>query len=47
MFFAEVKGRENVLCFKDLVSHLLSEKWYDERAESIEEKQERIVRQPA
>jgi hypothetical protein len=47
MFFAEVRGRKNVLCFRDFVSHVLSDKWYNEREESQEEKTERIVRQAA
>jgi hypothetical protein len=47
MFFAEVRGRRNVLCFRDFVNHVLSDKWYWEKEESNEEKSERIVRQAA
>lgn len=27
IFFAEVQGKQNVVCFKDFVSHLVNEKW--------------------
>ena len=31
IFFAEIKGRANVVCFKDFASYLVNEKWYKER----------------
>ena len=34
IFFAEVGGH---LCFKDLAKHIVNEKWYSERKESIDE----------
>ena len=38
---------KSVLCFKDMVSLVISEKSYNVRKESQEEKTERIVRQTA
>jgi len=28
MFFAEVLGRKNVVCFRDFCNHLVSDAWY-------------------
>jgi hypothetical protein len=47
MFFAEVKGRRNVLCFKDMVSHVLSDKWLSERDDNKESKVQKIIQQAA
>ena len=43
IFFAEVGGRDNVICFKDLAKHIVNEKWYSDRKDSIEDEAERIV----
>ena len=31
IFFAEIEGHANVVCFKDLASYLFNEKWHTER----------------
>ena len=31
IFFAEVAGRKNVICFKDMASYIVSDTWYAER----------------
>ena len=31
IFFAKIKGRANVVCFKDFASYLVNEKWYRQR----------------
>ena len=47
IFFAEVEGCGNVLCFKDMASYIINDKWHSERKENIEEEEERIVRAAA
>jgi len=43
IFFAEVEGRGTVLCFKNMASYIINDKWYSEKKENIEEEAERIV----
>ena len=43
IFFAEVEGRGNVVCFKDMVKYIINEKWYSEKKANIEDEAERIV----
>ena len=43
VFFAEVEGRGTVLCFKNMASYIINDKWYSEKKENIEEDAERIV----
>ena len=43
IFFAEVGGRDNVICFKDLAKHIVNEKWYSGRKDSIDDEAEQIV----
>lgn len=42
-FFAEIEGRSNVLCFKNMVEYIINEKWYSERKASTKDDAERIV----
>jgi hypothetical protein len=41
--FAEINGKPNVVCFKDVANYLLNDKWYNSRKESMEDEAERIV----
>jgi len=43
VFFAEVNGRPDVICFRDMSSYIISDKWYEERKSSTLEESERIV----
>ncbi len=43
IFFAEVEGCGTVLCFRNMASYIINEKWYSEKKENIEEEAERIV----
>ena len=43
MFFAEVQGRANVVCFCNMVDFLINETWHAQRKESIAEESLRIV----
>lgn len=43
IFFAEVEGRNNVVCFRDMAKYLINEKWYADKKDNIEEETERVV----
>ena len=43
IFFAEVEGRGNVLCFKNMANSIINDKWYSERKKDTEKEIERIV----
>ena len=47
IFFAEVEGRHNVICFKNMAKHIINEKWYSERKDNVEEETERIIKTAA
>ena len=41
--FAEMCERFNVVCFRDMCSFIINEKWYNDRKESVVDDNERIV----
>ena len=43
VFFAEVDGCGTVLCFRNMASYIINDKWYSEKKEDIQEEAERIV----
>ena len=43
IFFAEVEGRGNVVCFKNMTKYIINEKWYSEKKANIEDETECIV----
>ena len=43
IFFAEVEGRGNVVCFKNMAKYIINEKWYSDKKANIEDEAERIV----
>ena len=43
IFFAEVEGHGNAVCFKNIAKYIINEKWYSEKKANIEDKAERIV----
>ena len=43
LFFVEVNGRKNVVCFRDMTSPIINDKWYEAKQDNIEDKSERIV----
>ena len=47
IFFAEVAGRKNVICFKDMASYIVSDTWYAERKEGINDEAKRIIKTAA
>jgi len=43
VYFAEVSGRKNVMCFRNLGSFIINDKWYKERNYDPEKESKRIV----
>jgi hypothetical protein len=43
IFFAHVNGKKNVICFRDMASRIINEKWYTDRKESVQGESERII----
>ena len=43
IFFAEVNGRKNIMCFRTLVNFIENNNWYEKREENIENEAKRIV----
>ena len=38
LFFVEVNGRKNVVCFRDMASPIINNKWYEAKRDNIEDK---------
>ena len=47
IFFAEIEGHANVVCFKDLASYLFNEKWHTERKTNTAVESKRIIQTAA
>jgi hypothetical protein len=47
IIFAEICGRKNVICFRDMCSFILSDKWYSDRKTNVHVESERLVRSAA
>ena len=43
LYFADVDGKPNVLCFKNKTSSIINEKWYNDKKSKVEDEAERIV----
>ena len=43
LFFADLCGRRNVLCFRNTAKRLINDKWYSDRDSDITKESERIV----
>ena len=43
IFFSEVCGRKNVVCFRNMASRVITNKWYAEREDSFVDESQRIV----
>ena len=43
VYFAEIDGRAYVVCFRDMVSYILNDKWYESRKMNKADDAERIV----
>ena len=47
IYFVEINGKTNVVCFKDAAEVLINNKLYECRKKNVEEEAERIVQQAA
>ena len=47
IFFAELQGKADVVCFRDAAGYLINDKWYEIRKNDVEEEAERVVKQAA
>ena len=47
IFFAELQGKTDVVCFRDSAEFIINDKWYENKKENITEEAERIVKQAA
>ena len=47
IFFAEREGRKNVICFRDTVSMIINDAWYDDRKKDSRDEARRIVKAAA
>ena len=43
IFFTEIDGKSNVICFKNLAKRIVTNMWHHERRENIEDECERII----
>ena len=43
LYFAEINGRKNVLCFKNMANYIINEKWYGKRQINLDDEAKRIV----
>lgn len=43
IFFAEVNGRRNVICWRNMALFIVNEKWYADRRDNVEDDAKRVV----
>ena len=43
IFFAEIQGRKNVVCLRNMADFIINEKWYEAKKQVIQDKSERII----
>ena len=43
LYFAEIDGRANVVCFQDMVDFIVNDAWYEERERNKAKDAERII----
>ena len=43
IFFSEVSGKKNVICFRNMAQRIISNKWYNERENNFTDESHRIV----
>jgi hypothetical protein len=43
LVFASVSGHKDVICFRDIVSRIVSDKWYAERQKDAQKESERVI----
>ena len=43
LYFVEINGCKNVLCFKNMANYIINEKWYEKRQINVDDEAKRIV----
>ena len=43
IFFAEISGRKNVVCFRNMVSWIISDPWYNNKRSNAGDEAKRII----
>lgn len=43
LFFAEIAGKSNVICFRNMASCIINEQWYNKKQTSIEDESVRVI----
>ena len=43
LFFAEVPGRKNVVCFRNMANWITSDQWYDNKRQNADDEAKRII----
>ena len=43
IFFAEIEGQGNVVCFRNMANFIINAKWYSDKKDDIQAEAERIV----
>ena len=43
IFFTEIDGKSNVVCFKNIASNIINDQWYSSKKENKEKEAERII----
>ena len=43
IFFAEIGGKSNVICFKNMAKRIVADMWHNEKGENIDDECERII----
>ena len=47
IYFAELDGKQNIVCFRNMANYILHRTWYAERKENVEDEAKRIVKAAA
>ena len=43
IYFSEMQGKENVLCFRDMANYIISSTWHTDKMDNIQDEADRIV----
>ena len=43
VFFSEVNGKSNVVCFRNVANTIINDKWYEDKNSNIDDKAKRII----
>ena len=43
IYFSEIDGRNDVICFRNMANFILTDKWYSGKKDNIDDESQRIV----